>query len=103
MHTRAGLLADNPHYGKRWRLDDDHLGVVAEVYLEAGAAGDMPVKAVAEAFGTSPANAAKWVIKARQRGLIPPTTPGASPIDRSSNHCPSCGAFRCHWRTDPGQ
>jgi hypothetical protein len=51
------------------RLDDTHLREVAEVYQ---AAARHPTKAVAERFGVPRPTAARWVVTARERGLLEP-------------------------------
>lgn len=57
-------------------LGDDHYQAVAEVYRLAVAEGVPPTKAVAEHFTVSKSAAAKKVSRARERGLLPPTTRG---------------------------
>jgi hypothetical protein len=49
---------------------------VARVYRFAASINYPPVKAVAEALGCAPSTAAKWVLRARQAGLLPVTTSG---------------------------
>lgn len=48
----------------------------ARIYSEAYKAGRSPTRAVARYFQISYAAAAKLVVRARQHGLLPPTTPG---------------------------
>jgi hypothetical protein len=62
--------------GRPRLYDADHYAEVARVYMAAYRSGEHPRQAVAEQFGTSPSNAAKWVAKARKDGLLEPTKPG---------------------------
>jgi hypothetical protein len=62
---------------RRWRMTDDHLRRVADVYRDnpRDAAGRRaPVNAVMEQFGTTRPTAGRWVMKARKRGFLPPAT-----------------------------
>ena len=52
---------------RRWRLTDEHLCAVANLYR---AAPKGPVVAVADQFGASRATAGRWVAAARNRGLL---------------------------------
>lgn len=59
------------------RYPGHHLDQVAEVYLEAAALGHRAcTQAVQETWNVSHSTAAKWVARARAKGLIPPTSPG---------------------------
>jgi transposase len=53
-----------------------HFLDVAVEYTEAWKAGGHPRQAVADRWRVSPATAAKWVARARQMGLLPPTERG---------------------------
>jgi hypothetical protein len=48
---------------------------VAEVYNESWRLGGNPTLAVAERWGRSRSAASKWVLRARDRGLLPKTEP----------------------------
>lgn len=76
-------------------MHDIDLDELAKVYLEACEAGQWPTKAVTEHFGYSRSTLNKYVIKARQAGLIPPTTTGKAPM--AYRRCPTCGAPPCRW------
>ena len=52
---------------------------IAETYKAACDRGDPPTRAVATAFGRPYGTAARWVTNARNSGLLPPTSKGASP------------------------
>jgi hypothetical protein len=56
----------------------DRLAVVAEVYQRALQERRPPTKAVAAHFGLSHGGAANLVSRARDAGLLPPTSPGVS-------------------------
>jgi transposase len=51
---------------------------VAEVYRDAWARGEPPTRGVADHFTISKSAAAKQVAKAREMGLLPPTSRGKS-------------------------
>jgi hypothetical protein len=55
---------------------DERLQHVAEIYKAAVAAGESPVMAVAKQLPCSRPTAGRLVKQARQRGYLPPTTPG---------------------------
>lgn len=50
----------------------------ARIYREAYAAGLPPTQAVADHFGITRGGASSLVARAREAGLLPPTSPGAS-------------------------
>jgi hypothetical protein len=54
----------------------DPLWAVALTYVTARATGDNPTAAVAEDFGLTHSAAAQRVKRARDKGYLPPTTPG---------------------------
>lgn len=56
----------------------ERLQLVARIYREAYAAGGKPTTAVAEHFGLTVGGASNLVSRARDIGLIPPTSRGAS-------------------------
>ncbi len=56
----------------------ERLETVARIYREAYAAGGKPTTAVAEHFGLTVGGASNLVSRARDIGLIPPTSRGAS-------------------------
>jgi len=60
---------------RRWRITDEHLEEVAAVYRDALAHGFSTAKAIAERWSTTEENARRWVVRARQRGFLPPTEP----------------------------
>jgi hypothetical protein len=68
-----GLLADK-HRGRPPSWGPEQLAELANVYLRASAAS--PTKAVADHFHISRSAAAKLVAKARQAGLLAPTSRG---------------------------
>lgn len=77
--TPAELAADRKRVqyiraGARRTITDDLLSQVAETYRAH--ASDRPTEAVQVAFGTSSRTAARYVQQARERGFLPPTTPG---------------------------
>ncbi len=79
----AGLLEGRPGSAARWtaprRRDGVDLARVAEVYLEAQRAGCHPTEAVRTELGPmSKSAAAQRVSRARQAGLLGPTTRGRS-------------------------
>jgi hypothetical protein len=62
----------------------EHLAQVAKVYRDAFRAGERPTKVVAETWKVSRTTAAKWVARAREAGLLGPTTQrraGGVPIE----------------------
>lgn len=58
----------------RARVSQERLSKVAEVYREH--VNDRPTEAVSRAFGVSHRTAARYVQRARDLGLLPPTVPG---------------------------
>lgn len=62
--------------GRRQRFGPGHFADVAQVYEEAWRLDHPPVQAVVKRFRCSPSTASKWVMRARELGLLPPTTPG---------------------------
>ncbi len=61
------------HASRRRDLDDDRLAEVAKVYREAQAAGESTRKALVKHFDLGSIDtAAKWIVKARRRGFLPP-------------------------------
>lgn len=55
----------------------ERLQKAAEVYRSAYRRGEAPARAVADHFGLSPGGASSLVARARDAGLLPPTSPGA--------------------------
>ncbi len=69
-----------PQYG------DEHFEKVAAIYTAALRLGDPPTLAVAEDFVVSKSTAAKWIARAREKGLLPETAQGkaaAWPADKT--------------------
>ena len=58
---------------RRWRLTDEHLEEVAQVYRDALAQNRSTEKAIVDRWKTTPGNARRWVLKARKAGYLPPT------------------------------
>lgn len=56
------------------KVTPELLGEVARIYTDHVTGN--PTEAVRNAFGTSPRTAARYVERAREAGLLPPTTPG---------------------------
>lgn len=52
---------------------DENLRAVAVVYRRAYAAGDPPKRAVSDGLGLNVNTAARWIMKARERGFLGPT------------------------------
>lgn len=76
-------MADGRRTGTR-DLGDAHYGEVARIYREAVKRRESPTKAVAEAFTISKSTAAKQVARARERGLLPPTSRGiVGPVEET--------------------
>lgn len=65
--------------GKRHQITEAHLSEVVAVYQQATAQGEGPTRAVSNHFNVAHSTAAKWVMGARRRGLLAPTTPGVAP------------------------
>lgn len=64
---------------QRPRLGEDHYRLVAEVYSMALDAGNRPLRAVMQHPGLGPTSkptASRWVARAREVGLLPPTDRG---------------------------
>jgi hypothetical protein len=59
---------------------DSELATVAAVYRLAYAFRERPVRAVADQLGIPASTAAKKVMKAREAGLLPPTTQGKAGV-----------------------
>lgn len=62
--------------GRRQRFGPGHFADVAQVYEEAWREHRNPVQAVAQRFHRSNSTASKWVMRARELGFLPPTSPG---------------------------
>lgn len=60
--------------GRPVRLTDERIRQAAEIYRAN--LDQRPTEAVAAAFGMAHRTAAKYVMEARVRGFLPPTTPG---------------------------
>ena len=60
----------------RPRLDDDHFRDVAGIYRSALGDGLDPVAQVKAAFSVARSTAGRWVVEARKRGHLGPTTRG---------------------------
>ena len=65
-----------PRRGKR--LQDDELRQVADVYRSAFELGRPPTAAVQDEFRIAYPTAGRWVMEARRRGFLPPTTRGVA-------------------------
>jgi hypothetical protein len=57
---------------------DEALEYVALAYRFAYALGEAPTKGVMDRLKLTRSTAAKWVMAARERGYLGPTTPGAA-------------------------
>lgn len=75
---RAGMIAAPTPGGAVRQSTLERLQVVADVYRAAAAAGDPPVLAVAARFEITKGGAAALVSRARQVGLLPPTSQGVA-------------------------
>ena len=82
---RAGIRARLPlverefaseRKGRPSLYGPEHFARVVEVYLKTLSAGGNPTAEVARRFGVTRSAAAKWVARAREMGLLPPTTRG---------------------------
>lgn len=62
-------------------LPANELARVAAIYRDALARNDNPTQAVAKSFHLSQSGAAKRVRRARDKGLLPETTPGVAAAD----------------------
>ena len=58
------------------RRIDDKLRRLADLYRTALANGDPPTQTAADALGVPRSTVARWVAKARERGLLGAATPG---------------------------
>lgn len=76
--------ASRPHVRGRGRppeYDDAHFAKIARIYSEAVEAGLKPLQAVITTQHVSKPTASRWVARARELGMLSPTTPGkVSPI-----------------------
>ena len=70
----ADVRARLPH--SRWRVTDDRLREVAQLYRVAHERGDHPTQAVADALNFSRAYASRLVMRAREASYLGPTEPG---------------------------
>lgn len=77
--ARSGALA------KGRRYPPDHLQHVAAAYTEAARLRRDPTAAVGEAYGVTRSAAAKWVARARQRGLLAPAGPRVSVVSTKAH------------------
>lgn len=71
MTPEPGVIISGMRRSTRERLQ-----VVADVYKEALSKGERPTTAVAEHFGLTQGGASSLVARARQVGLLPPTSAG---------------------------
>jgi hypothetical protein len=74
---KPGSAADAKHVytelGRRW-ITREHLEEVARLYEEALELGNpAPTRSVAESMHAARSTAAKWVMRCRDEGLLPPT------------------------------
>jgi hypothetical protein len=87
--NRARYLSNNlPSAGRRGRKPDpdSHYKEIADLYLQAVGEGIRhPTKQVAALRHVEYRTAATWVYRARERGLLPPTTPGKITRPRGAN------------------
>lgn len=73
----AGGTGTAQHAAGMRRSTRARLEEAARIYREAFTAGQSPARAVAEHFGLSSGGASSLVHRAREAGLLPPTSPGA--------------------------
>lgn len=73
---KAVPIAESQVPRTRRSLTTEYLRQVADVYQEHD--GPAPVQAVAAHFHLAPSTAAKHVMRARQEGLLPDTSPGVA-------------------------
>lgn len=75
---RAYNIAPRPKLERppRGKLDDDFYREVALAYRWALAAGRSPLDTLVADSGVPRGTIARWVAAARDRGFLPPTTPG---------------------------
>ena len=60
----------------RQKITPDFLAEVARIYTDAGIRGERPIKAIEEFYKCSYRTAQDYATKARQKKLLPETTPG---------------------------
>jgi hypothetical protein len=72
--AKARREMERARAGRPRKLSDERIRKAAEVYRTH--LGDRPTEAVAAAFSVAHRTAAKYVMEARARGFLPPTTPG---------------------------
>jgi hypothetical protein len=60
----------------RQKITPDFLAEVARIYTEAGLRGERPIKAIEEFYKCSYRTAQDYATKAREKNLLPETTPG---------------------------
>jgi hypothetical protein len=70
----AGIEQAKQRPGRPPQYDDEHFAEVARVYHEHSG-GRAPRKAVAKRFDISDSTAAKWIARAREKGLLEPFVP----------------------------
>jgi hypothetical protein len=73
---RLELDDERRRFGRPRAYGAEHYAKVAEIYTAAWRQGGNPTMEVAERFQTSRSAAAKWVARARHKGLLPLTTKG---------------------------
>ena len=88
-HSRPALLVSEKQRGSAapepaGSQADRRYQRVARVYREAWARGERPTRAVAQEFGVTSKHAGTLVRRARERGLLPPTSQGraAAAVER---------------------
>jgi hypothetical protein len=74
FYERYAQGARRPRSGSP--ITADHLCKVAELYRAALERGDPPTQTVADEMYAARSTAARWVAKARERGLLGPSLPG---------------------------
>jgi hypothetical protein len=74
FYRRHGQAGRRPRSGSP--LSTDHLKEVADRYRAALDRGEPPTQAVANEMHAARSTAARWVAKARERGLLGPSLPG---------------------------
>ncbi|MEM9468480.1 MAG: hypothetical protein AAGA90_24135 [Actinomycetota bacterium] len=72
VSTEDADAAPPPRRGGRGP-SDEQLRYLARVYRRAAAVSKRPTRAVSEAMDLPHSTAAKWVIKARERGILEPS------------------------------
>lgn len=73
---------DSGRTGRPRMYGREHFAEVAAIYSDALDYGAAPTRAVAEHFGVSQSNAAKWVYRAREMHLLPETERGKAKAGR---------------------